>query len=71
MTLGSSFSPSEPQFPYLCDGDLSLCLETLLWMGRSSRHLRINHYPGILSKAIKAPSPLPQTFQLPGVSEQG
>lgn len=32
MTLGSLFSLSEPLLPYLCNGDMSPCLETLLWV---------------------------------------
>lgn len=35
MTLGSVFSLSEPPFPYLSNGDVSPCLETLLWVRKA------------------------------------
>lgn len=62
-TLGSLFSLSGP----LCametsDPALKSCCE---W-GRRSGHSRINHYPGIFSKAIKAPRPFPRPSEWGG-----
>lgn len=67
VTLGSLFSLSGP----LCametsDPVLKGCCE---W-GRHSGHSRINHYPGIFSKAIKVPRPFPRPSNSQGGSEQ-